>query len=123
MTCVVCQKPLSGLRRVCPTPCRSKWRDMRIEAHSAASAAWQYRQREAGKCATCGQPHHGTTWKCDPCRTKDNARLAARRKRWRADGRCINCGAGMLGVSRFTRCLECRDKIAQRYAAKRRKAA
>lgn len=79
-------------------------------------------QRKAvaeGRCCICRTPHTGGTQKCRACLTKDNGRTRRRRARWKAEGRCVNCGAMPLGPTKYTRCLDCRVKAAAGEARRR----
>lgn len=118
MKCRVCGNNAGGFRQICPTPCRSKWREMRAIRLLNDVRRWQHKQLSQGRCAGCGGPKTGNTWKCQACREKSNNSHQRRRARYRREGRCIECGAGLF-VARFARCLDCRLKVAARERKRR----
>lgn len=76
-------------------------------------ALCQRRMRESGRCVTCCRPHTSGLARCRGCQDKANAAHRAKRRELIAQGRCQECRAGMLGVSKFTRCLACRIQHAK----------
>lgn len=82
----------------------------------------QRRMREQGRCVTCCKVATTGRARCALCQRKSNLYRSLRRVKAVASGRCRECFAGFLGVTKFTKCLDCRVAIAARLKRHRRAA-
>lgn len=82
----------------------------------------QRRLKAEGRCVTCCQPHDTGKARCQGCQDKRNATRRQKRRQLIAEGRCQECWATLLGASAYTRCLDCRVKMAARAKRLRRAA-
>ena len=112
--CTTCGKPIDESGYATCSICRKKRRDNL--KRKATKKKWYSKMREDGRCVTCGnwaepgrsrckkclKMNNENTYKSDPGRSK----LTEKRRMWRANGLCVDCGRPTGG---FCRCKKCTD--------------